>query len=79
MSRCWRAFKQKVGKRVKVLYSEGCKITIGGSWNQDEVVPSDPEEDRKADRRSGEGGEEGRRHRAGHRRQRADIARSLGI
>jgi beta-glucosidase len=32
---------------VKVLYSEGCKITIGGSWNQDEVVPSDPEEDRK--------------------------------
>jgi beta-glucosidase len=39
--------QQKVGKRVKVLYSEGCKITIGGSWNQDEVVPSDPEEDRK--------------------------------
>ncbi|MGA7243432.1 MAG: glycoside hydrolase family 3 N-terminal domain-containing protein [Terracidiphilus sp.] len=40
--------KQKAGKKVKVLYSEGCKITIGGSWNQDEVVPSDPEEDRKA-------------------------------
>ena len=40
--------REKVGKRVKVLYSEGCKITIGGSWNQDEVVPSDPEEDRKA-------------------------------
>ncbi|MGD0620472.1 MAG: glycoside hydrolase family 3 C-terminal domain-containing protein, partial [Bryobacteraceae bacterium] len=39
--------QQKVGKRVKVLYSEGCKITIGGSWNQDEVVPSDPDEDRK--------------------------------
>src|SRR5208283_4832219 len=39
--------KQKVGKKVKVLYSEGCKITIGGNWNQDEVVPSDPEEDRK--------------------------------
>jgi beta-glucosidase len=39
--------QQKVGKRVKVLYSEGCKITIGGSWNQDEVVPSDPEEDRR--------------------------------
>jgi beta-glucosidase len=39
--------QQKVGKRVKVLYSEGCKITVGGSWNQDEVVPSDPEEDRK--------------------------------
>jgi len=39
--------KEKVGKRAKVLYSEGCKITIGGSWNQDEVVPSDPVEDRK--------------------------------
>jgi beta-glucosidase len=39
--------REKAGKKVKVLYSEGCKITIGGSWNQDEVVPSDPEEDRK--------------------------------
>jgi len=39
--------KSKVGKRTQVLYSEGCKITIGGSWNQDEVVPSDPDEDRK--------------------------------
>jgi beta-glucosidase len=39
--------KAKVGKKVKVLYSEGCKITIGGSWNIDPVVASDPEEDRK--------------------------------
>src|SRR5579872_4944737 len=39
--------KARVGNRAKVLYSEGCKITIGGSWNQDEVVPSNPEEDRK--------------------------------
>lgn len=30
--------------RVDVLYHEGCKITIGGSWNQDEVTPADPEE-----------------------------------
>ena len=37
----------KVGSGVKVLYSEGCKITIGGSWQQDEVTPSNPEEDRK--------------------------------
>jgi beta-xylosidase len=37
----------KAGNRAKVLYSEGCKITIGGSWGQDEVVLSDPEEDRK--------------------------------
>lgn len=39
--------KGKVGKRAEVLYNEACKITIGGSWNQDEVVASDPEEDRK--------------------------------
>ena len=39
--------KQRVGNRAKVLYSEGCKITIGGNWNQDDVIPSDPEEDRK--------------------------------
>ncbi len=39
--------KAKVGSRAKVLYSEGCKITIGGSWQQDEVIASDPKEDRK--------------------------------
>jgi beta-glucosidase len=32
---------------VKVLHSEGCKITIGGSWQQDAVTASDPVEDRK--------------------------------
>jgi beta-glucosidase len=36
-----------VGDRVDVRYSEGCKITIGGSWNEDVVTPSDPETDRK--------------------------------
>lgn len=39
--------KEKVGGKIRVLYSEGCKITVGGSWNQDEVVASDPEEDRR--------------------------------
>jgi beta-glucosidase len=39
--------KERVGNRVKVLYSEGCKITIGGSWGEDVVVPSDPHEDRR--------------------------------
>ncbi len=39
--------KAKVGNRARVLYSEGCKITIGGSWNQDSVTPSDPAEDRR--------------------------------
>ncbi|HEX3663292.1 MAG TPA: glycoside hydrolase family 3 N-terminal domain-containing protein [Acidobacteriaceae bacterium] len=37
----------KIGKRAKVLYSEGCKITLGGSWNQDPVVASDPDEDHR--------------------------------
>jgi len=30
--------RAKVGDRVKVLYSEGCRITEGGSWQQDEVI-----------------------------------------
>jgi beta-glucosidase len=32
---------------VQVPYCEGCKITVGGSWNQDLVTPSHPETDRK--------------------------------
>jgi beta-glucosidase len=36
-----------VGDHAQVLYSEGCKITRGGSWNADEVIASDPAEDRK--------------------------------
>lgn len=39
--------RSKVGDRVKVPYSEGCQITVGGSWSQDMVTPSDPEHDRK--------------------------------
>jgi beta-glucosidase len=40
--------KAKLGDRVKVLHSEGCKITRdGGSWQRDEVYPSDPAQDRR--------------------------------
>src|SRR5580658_7571742 len=39
--------RSKVGDRVEVPYSEGCKITVGGSWNQDLVTPSDPAADYK--------------------------------
>jgi beta-glucosidase len=39
--------RAKVGDRVQVPYCEGCKITVGGSWNQDLVTLSHPEEDRK--------------------------------
>jgi beta-glucosidase len=37
--------RQRAGNST-VVYAEGCRITIGGSWIQDEVVPSDPQEDR---------------------------------
>ena len=37
----------RAGKGVKILYSEGCKITVGGNWNQDAVTASDPDEDRR--------------------------------
>jgi beta-glucosidase len=39
--------QERAGRNAKVLYSEGCKITIGGSWNQDAVTASDPVEDRR--------------------------------
>jgi len=39
--------KARIGNKVNVLHAEGCKITIGGSWNQDAVTPSDPAEDAK--------------------------------
>ena len=39
--------RAKVGDRVQVPYCEGCKITVGGSWNQDLVTLSNTEDDRK--------------------------------
>jgi beta-glucosidase len=39
--------KARVGEAAKVLHAEGCKITIGGSWNIDQVIPADPAEDEK--------------------------------
>jgi beta-glucosidase len=40
--------QERVGNAVKVVYHEGCKITVGGSWQQDQVTPSDPKEDRQS-------------------------------
>jgi beta-glucosidase len=42
-----KGIKEKVGANAEVLYSEGCKLTIGGSWNDDEVIFADPEENKK--------------------------------
>jgi beta-glucosidase len=39
--------RARLGDKVNVVYAEGCKITLGGSWNQDAVTPSDPLEDAK--------------------------------
>lgn len=38
--------RAEFGDRVEVLYAEGCQITIGGSWEEDDVIPADPETDR---------------------------------
>ncbi len=40
--------KEKAGRLINVKYSEGCKITVGGSWNDDAVTFPDPDEDRKS-------------------------------
>lgn len=39
--------RARLGAGVEVRHAEGCRITVGGSWSEDEVVPSDPEEDRR--------------------------------
>lgn len=39
--------EKKVGKKTKVLFSEGCKLTVGGSWTEDMVTLPDPGENRK--------------------------------
>jgi beta-glucosidase len=40
-----QGIRELVGEQIAVLHAEGCKITVGGSWNEDVVTPSDPEED----------------------------------
>ena len=39
--------RAKVNGKIKIPYAEGCKITVGGSWNQDLVTPAKVEEDRR--------------------------------
>jgi beta-glucosidase len=39
--------RARVGDSVRVLHAEGCGITIGGSWNQDAVIATDPDDDRR--------------------------------
>jgi beta-glucosidase len=41
------AIRARVAAGAEVTYHQGCAITIGGSWAQDEVTPGDPDEDRR--------------------------------
>jgi beta-glucosidase len=41
-----QGIKEKVGDKIKVSYSEGCGITIGGSWVDDKVTYPDPNEEK---------------------------------
>ena len=42
-----QGIRARVPAGVEVLDHEGCAITIGGSWTQDEVTPGDPDENRR--------------------------------
>jgi beta-glucosidase len=42
-----QGIRDKVGKKAKILYAEGCGITQPGSWYLDPVHPTDPAEDRR--------------------------------
>ncbi|MDP3582857.1 MAG: glycoside hydrolase family 3 N-terminal domain-containing protein [Ignavibacteria bacterium] len=39
--------KDRISKQTNILYSEGCKLTIGGSWNDDEINFPDRDENLK--------------------------------
>jgi beta-glucosidase len=42
-----QGIRARVGDDAQVLYHEGCKITVGGSWQQDEIILADPDENRR--------------------------------
>ena len=43
-----QGIQERVGDDATILYSEGCKITVGGAWDEDIVTLPDPEEDRQS-------------------------------
>ncbi len=43
-----QGIRNRAGGDVRVVHSEGCKITVGGSWTEDRVTAPDPEDDRKS-------------------------------
>jgi len=43
-----QGIRDRAGDSMKILYHEGCKITVGGSWQQDEVQASNPADDHRS-------------------------------
>jgi beta-glucosidase len=41
-----QGIRDRMPSDVTLLYHEGCKITIGGSWSADDITPSTPDGDR---------------------------------
>lgn len=39
--------KEKAGDKANIQYAEGCRITIGGSWVEDEITFPDPGEEKQ--------------------------------
>lgn len=42
-----QGIRERVGDSARVVHAQGCRITVGGSWNEDAVVLPDPEEERR--------------------------------
>jgi beta-glucosidase len=43
-----QGIQARAGDDATILYSEGCKITVGGAWSEDIVTLPDPEDDRQS-------------------------------
>jgi beta-glucosidase len=43
-----QGIRRRAPADVEVLYHEGCQVTVGGSWQQDEVTAADPETSRRS-------------------------------
>jgi beta-glucosidase len=41
-----QGLRARVPEGIELLYHEGCRITIGGSWSQDDVTLADPDQNR---------------------------------
>jgi beta-glucosidase len=41
-----QGIRDRAPKGVEIVHHVGCHVTIGGSWQQDEVTPADPAENR---------------------------------